>query len=200
MNEPQETAKIEIAPLDAGTWADFEKLMGPKGGYGGCWCMLWRKTKAEHDRDSGETNRAGMKSLVESGQPPGLLARIGGEPAGWISIAPRSAFVRLESSRVLQPVDAQPVWSVSCFLIAKEHRRKGVAEALLRAACDFVREQGGEVLEGYPIAPNKTPYPAAYAWTGFAEVFERAGFEEIARRSDTRPIMRRAVGGVRARG
>ena len=37
-----ETAKaIEIQPA---IWADFEALMGEKGGCGGCWCMLWRRT------------------------------------------------------------------------------------------------------------------------------------------------------------
>lgn len=168
--------------------------MGPKGGYGGCWCMLWRKTKAEHDRESGAVNKADIKGLAESELPPGLIARIDGEPAGWISVAPRAAFKRLETSRVLKPVDDAPVWSVSCFLIAKAHRRKGVALALLEAACDFVRGRGGTTLEGYPIAPNKTPYPAAYAWTGFAQVFLRAGFTEVARRSETRPILRKTLG------
>lgn len=182
---------MKIEPLSRETWPTFEALMGPKGGYGGCWCMLWRKTKAEHDRDAGEINRADIKGLAESDLPPGLIATVDGRPAGWISVAPRAAFMRLENSRVLQPVDAEEVWSVSCFLIAKEFRRQGVAEALLKAACDFVRERGGAILESYPIAPNKEPYPAAYAWTGFERVFLRAGFTEVARRSPTRPILRR---------
>lgn len=167
--------------------------MGPKGGYGGCWCMLWRKTKKQHDRDSGAANRADIEALAKSDLPPGLIATSDGTPAGWISVAPRADFPRLDSSRVLQPVDDAEVWSVSCFLIAKEFRRQGVASALLEAACDFARERGGRILEGYPIAPNKTPYPAAYAWTGFETVFLGAGFEEVARRSPTRPIMRRVL-------
>ncbi|MEX2408002.1 MAG: GNAT family N-acetyltransferase [Rhodovibrionaceae bacterium] len=184
---------MKIEPLTRAAWPAFETLMGPKGGYGGCWCMLWRKTKAEHDRDSGEVNRRDIARLAESELPPGLIALDGDRPAGWISVAPRDAFVELESSRVLKPVDAQAVWSVSCFLIAKDYRRQGLAVRLLEAACDFVRRQGGTILEGYPIAPNKTPYPAAYAWTGFASAFEKAGFEEVARRSPTRPILRRVL-------
>lgn len=184
---------MKIEPLTAETWPAFEALMGPKGGYGGCWCMLWRKPKAEHDRDSGDPNRAGIEALAKSDLPPGLIAIRDGRPAGWISVAPRAAFVRLENSRVLQPVDDAEVWSVSCFLIAKEFRRQGVALALLEAACDFVRKRGGRIVEGYPIAPKNTPYPAAYAWTGFEKVFLDAGFEEVARRSPTRPIMRKAL-------
>ncbi len=184
---------MEIAPLTRENWPLFERLMGPKGGYGGCWCMLWRKTKAEHDRDSGDANRAGIKSLAESELPPGLIAADGDRPAGWISVAPRANFIRLQTSRVLKPVDDRAVWSVSCFLIAKDFRRRGLAVRLLEKACDFVVERGGEILEGYPIAPSKTPYPAAYAWTGFASVFEQAGFEEVARRAPTRPIMRKRL-------
>ena len=184
---------MKIEPLIAETWPAFEALMGPKGGYGGCWCMLWRKTKKQHDRDSGEANHADIKALAEGNLPPGLIATADGRPAGWISVAPRAAFVRLESSRVLQPVDDAEVWSVSCFLVAKEFRRQGVALALLEAACDFARQRGGTILEGYPIAPNKTPYPAAYAWTGFEKVFLEAGFEEVERRSPTRPILRRSL-------
>ena len=188
-----DTADITVVPLTAGHWTDFETIMGPNGGYGGCWCMLWRQSKAEYDANAGDGNRETMKELAAGDRPPGLLAYAGDAPAGWISVAPRVAFPRLKNSRVLKPVDDTDVWSVSCFLIAKGFRRKGVALSLIEAACDFVAEQGGTVVEGYPIAPKKTPYPVAYAWTGFASVFERAGFTEVLRRSETRPIMRKTL-------
>ena len=106
---------------------------------------------------------------------------------------PRARFPRLETSRVLKPVDDEAVWSISCLLVAKSHRRQGVATALLDAACDFVAGEGGQLVEGYPIAPSKAPYPPVYAWTGFETVFRLAGFETVAQRSPTRPIMRRRV-------
>ncbi len=181
------------APLTNRTWADFERLMGPKGGCGGCWCMLWRSAKAEFDANTGPGNRAAIKKLAAADPPPGLLAYIDDQPVGWVSVAPRSGFPRLEASRVLKPVDDMPVWSVSCFLIHKTHRRQGVALALLEAACGFAGEHGAAILEGYPIAPKKAPYPPVYAWTGFEAVFKRAGFKEVARRSPTRPILRKAL-------
>ncbi len=187
-------AEIIVVPFTGERWADFETIMGPNGGYGGCWCMLWRQSKAEYDANAGGGNRDAMKELAAGDRPPGLLAYAGDEPVGWLSVAPRADFPRLENSRVLQPVDDADVWSVSCFLIAKGFRRKGVALRLLEAACDFVADQGGTVIEGYPIAPKKTSYSAAYAWTGFATVFERAGFTEVLRRSATRPIMRKTLG------
>ena len=185
--------QITVDPATADRWADFEKLIGERGGYGGCWCMLWRLSRPDFEAGKGDGNQKAIKALFESGTIPGLIAYDGDEPVGWCSIAPRSDLPRLRSSRVLKPIDDETVWSVTCFLIKKSHRRRGVSVTLLRAAEDFVREQGGRILEGYPIEPTKSSYPVAYAWTGFANAFRKAGFEEKARRSETRPIMRRAL-------
>ena len=168
--------------------------MGPRGGSGGCWCMLWRQSKSDHDANSGEPNRLAMRAIVEGGEAPGLIAYEDGQPIGWISVAPRPSFPRLETSRVLKPIDDQLVWSVSCFLIAKSHRRQGIATQLLEAACAFVVAHGGRIVEGYPIVATKDPYPDVYAWIGFDNVFKRAGFSEVARSSTKRRIMRRTVG------
>lgn len=186
MSEPL----VVVRPLTPETFGDFAQLMGPKGGYGGCWCMLWRLGKTAYDQQRGEANRAAMERLVCSGAPPGVLAYLDGKPVGWASVAPREVFLRLASSRVLKPVDERPVWSVSCLYIARANRRQGLSVALLEAAVNLALAQGAECVEGYPIAPASATYPISYAWTGFHETFLRAGFREVARRSPTRPIMR----------
>ena len=190
-NRMNDTEQIIVAPATADRWPNFEKLMGERGGYGGCWCMLWRLTRSDFEAGKGADNRNAMKALFGADIPPGLIAYDGEEPVGWCSIAPRANLPRLKSSRVLKPLDAEPVWSVTCFLIKRSHRRRGVSVVLLRAAEEFVRRHGGGILEGYPIEPTKRAYPVSFAWTGFANTFRKAGFEEKARRSKTRPIMRR---------
>lgn len=181
---------ISIVPATPDLWDAFATLMGPKGGVGGCWCMLWRQSPKQQTALKGDGNRKAIKAVFDGPAPPGLLAFDGSEAVAWMSIAPRAAFVRLEKSRVLAPVDAAPVWSISCFLIKRSHRRTGLAVSLLEAAKALVADHGGAILEGYPVEPRKDPYPSAYAWTGIAESFRRAGFSEVARRSETRPIMR----------
>lgn len=181
---------ISIVPATRDLWEAFETLMGPKGGVGGCWCMLWRQSPKQQTALKGDGNRKAIKAVFDGSRPPGLLAFDGSEPVAWMSVAPRTAFVRLENSRVLAPVDAAPVWSISCFLIKRSHRRMGLAVSLLEAAKALAADHGGTILEGYPVEPRKDPYPSAYAWTGIAESFRRAGFKEVARRSQTRPIMR----------
>lgn len=181
---------LKFEPVTADRWDDFEKLFGPRGAVGGCWCMWWRLTRSEFDRQRGEGNRKAMKSIVLSGEVPGILAYAGEDPIGWCSIAPRLTFPVLARSPVLKPVDDQPVWSVVCFYIARAYRRQGVSLALLTAALDYARSQGAHIVEGYPIEPKKVGAPDIYAFTGMATTFRQTGFVEVARRSEHRPIMR----------
>jgi GNAT superfamily N-acetyltransferase len=131
-----------------------------------------------------------MRSLVASGEVPGILAYATEGPVGWCAIAPRESYPALERSRVLKRIDEKPVWSVSCLFVKKEHRNKGVSVQLLRAAIAHVKQQGGTVVEGYPVEPNTERMPDVFAWTGLVAAFQQAGFVECARGSPTRPIMR----------
>lgn len=155
--------------------------------------MFWRLPRAKFETGKGEGNRRAMKTLVSKGQVTGLLAYEGNAPVGWCSVAPREEFSALQRSRILASVDEQPVWSITCFFIAKSHRRRGLSVKLLRAACDYVKKQGGKFVEGYPIEPKKGKMPDPFVWTGLASAFKQAGFAECARRSETRPIMRRVL-------
>lgn len=187
--EPPRDLRFE--PLRPDRWDDLLEVFGPRGGCAGCWCMVWRLETAEWKRGKARTNRLAFKRLVDSGATPGILAYVQDEPIGWCAVAPRSDYSYLSRSRILQPVDDQPVWSVSCLLVSKPWRRQGVSAALLRAAADFARSRGARVLEGYPVEPHTREMPDVFAWTGTVAAFRRAGFEEVARRSATRPIMRR---------
>ncbi len=148
---------------------------------------------AEFNRNKGEGNRRFILNVVQSGEPPGILGYLDGEPVGWCAVAKREDYPALERSRIMQPVDEKPVWSVSCFFIRADQRKKGLTVQLLHGAVDYVRSRGGRIVEGYPIEPKLNNMPPVFAWTGFASAFIEAGFKEVARRSETRPIMRRRV-------
>lgn len=186
---PQSPA-FRFHPLTPDLWDDFETLFGERGACGGCWCMFWRRSRAEFNRGKGTGNRRAMRSLVKSGAAPGILAFAGNEPIGWCAVAPREDYLALGRSRVLKAVDDTPVWSVSCLFVARDYRKRGVSVALLKAVIEFVRARGGRVVEGYPVEPKSPDMPAAFAWTGLASAFLQAGFREHRRGSETRPIMR----------
>jgi GNAT superfamily N-acetyltransferase len=181
--------QFSFQPLTPKNWKDFEILFGPKGACGGCWCMTWRLKAAEYEKRKGKGNKMAMKELVKK-SPPGIIAYMNNKPAGWCAVAPRNEYVRLENSKILRPVDDKPVWSVSCFFIAKEFRHRGLSLKLLKAAIDFAYSNGATIVEGYPVEPKNDTLPGVFAWTGLASVFLKAGFREVARRSETRPLMR----------
>ena len=191
MDETSET--FDIHSVTPERWEDLEELFGPRGATGGCWCMYWRLKRSEYELLKGEGNHQLMKSIVDSGEVPGLLAYVDGKPAGWCSIAPRENFTTLARSRILKPVDDQPVWSVVCFFIAKTYRRQGLSVRLLETAVRFARDHGAKIVEGYPSDTAEGGSPDVFVYTGLASAFEHAGFREVLRRSPTRPIMRYTI-------
>ena len=185
--------RLTFHPLTIERWDAFETLFGPRGACGGCWCMFWRRNRAEFQNGKGDGNRRAMRALVQRGAEPGILAFAGDEAVGWCAVAPRENYPALGRSRILKSVDDVPVWSVSCLFVAKDYRGRGVSVALLKAVIDFVAERGGTVVEGYPVEPKTPQMPPAFAWTGLASAFRRAGFYEHRRGSATRPIMRHDI-------
>ncbi|KAF0141668.1 MAG: acetyltransferase (GNAT) family protein [Stygiobacter sp.] len=182
--------KLTYKPLTVKNWNDFETLFGERGACGGCWCMAWRLKSSQFEKQKGNGNKKSMKHLVENKEQIGVVAYDGKTPVGWCSFAPREKYLRLENSKVLSPVDDKAVWSITCFFMAKDYRRKGVSSELLKFAIEFCKKKKVKILEGYPTVPYSNTIPAAFAWTGIPASFERAGFVEVARRSKARPIMR----------
>lgn len=186
----QSSPSFEFHPLTKERWSDFEDLFGARGAYGGCWCMWWRLTRREFEEGQGDGNRNAMHSIVSGGEVPGILAYEGGEVAGWCSVAPRENYGSLNRSPVLKRIDDKQVWSIVCFYIAKDHRRKGLARKLIQAAIDYVRSQGGKVVEAYPTVPKSGRVPPVSSFMGFPSLYESVGFVECARPSKSKVVMR----------
>jgi GNAT superfamily N-acetyltransferase len=165
-------------------WEDLEHLFGTHGACGGCWCMWWRMSQGEFNRQKGEGNRKALRKIIAEGEIPGLLAYRDESPIGWVCVGPRERFARLANSKVLAPVDDQPVWSVVCFYIARGRRRTGIGLDLLKAAAKFARDRGAKILEGYPSAPKAGKQPDAFVWTGLESMFRKSGFRVAVRRGD----------------
>lgn len=133
------------------------------------------------------SNRADLRSIVEAGPPPGLLAFDGDLVVGWLQLTPRDGIPYIDRVSRLKRVDDVPVWAISCITIRTGRRRQGIGAALIAAAVDRARDAGAPAVEGYPLDGSVSPSATS---TGYASTFARLGFTEIARRSPERPIMR----------
>ena len=165
--------KLTFHPLTPERWLAFSRFFGEQGACGGCWCMWWKLKRSDFLKQKGEENRKALGKLVDSGEVPGILAYVGAEPVGWCAVAPREAYPALARSRVLKCVDGKPVWSIVCFYVAKQFRRKGLTSALLEAALEHAEKHGGTLMEGYPVEPKTAKLPDVFAYTGLRPRFAR---------------------------
>jgi GNAT superfamily N-acetyltransferase len=126
-----------------------------------------------------QANRAGLKPLVDAGNPPGLIGYRGKVPVGWVSIGPREAYARLKRSPVMKAVDDQSVWSVICFVVPAEYRGQGVAQALRTGAVAYAkkrdRKRGAALVEAYLVdKPGRSNDDSM--WFGAKSMYDKIGF------------------------
>jgi GNAT superfamily N-acetyltransferase len=186
--------QLTVHPLTPELWSAFEDLFADGGPCSRCWCMYWRIGPAYRAQAS-DVNRAAFREIVERGPPPGLLAFDGDVAVGWCQLTPRDEVPHLDRVRRLARVDEVPVWSLSCFYIRKDHRRRGITAVLIAAALTAAKQACAPAIEAYPLDRSLTPSTTS---TGVASTFERAGFRTIVRRVPPRPIMRYELVGIRS--
>jgi GNAT superfamily N-acetyltransferase len=173
--------RITTKELVPELWPQVDALFGKSGACGGCWCQWWRIEKGERwDDVKGALAKRRLRKGILSGGVLGVLAFDGEVPVGWCTFGPRDSFPRLNRSRTLKCDDSARVWCVPCFFVARHHRGKGVAKAMLAHALRAMKKKHAAVAEGYPVKPNKDGrYIAAFSWTGTESLFEKAGFAGV---------------------
>lgn len=184
---------LEFHPLTPERWPDLVRLFGERGASSGCWCMYWRLPGSQFRQTSGAEKRQALRGVIESGEIPGILAYVDGQPAGWCAIAPRERLGRLERSRTLKRIDDQPVWSIVCFFVDRRFRRQGLLGRLIDAAVAHARANGARIVEAYPSEPNRDRVPGVDLYLGVTSTFRAAGFVEVARTPHGDPIVRRVL-------
>ena len=197
LSDDLEPAPLRVVAAADAPFTDVEAVFGTKGDPAHCWCQ-WYKIPGSDWRGIGDAalhdRLAAQLAAPDAG--PGLLAYDGDTPVGWCAIEPRANLPRLKQSRIITggtpnpDLDEPGVWALSCFVVPRAYRRRGVGKALTEAAVDFARANGARIVEGYAIDPvvrGKTP--AAELFHGTVSMFLNAGFEEVSRPKDDRAVM-----------
>jgi GNAT superfamily N-acetyltransferase len=193
-------AGLEIVPANEASWEDLEAVFGTTGDPSRCWCQRFRMLPGESWRSVGPEELAfRLRAQTDCGHPrsgttSGLVAYLDGEPVGWCAVAPRPDHPRLlRNNRVpwegrAEDKDDCGVWAVTCFVIRKGFRRRGVGRALAQATVDHARRAGARALEGYPMT-RKDVLPSELH-VGTEAMFAAAGFAEVSRPGVRRVVMR----------
>lgn len=186
----EQDIKLKFESLTTANWKKFEALMGEKGGCGNCWCMFFRLPYKDFQENKPDGNKKMMRQLVNKGKPQGLIASMNNEPIGWIALAPREDYMKLENARVFKRIDDKPVWSITCFFIKKEFRHMGVSRQLIKGAIDFAKKKKIKILEAYPAIPYAEKVPHPFLWVGVLSSFIKNGFTIVQQHSKSRAMVR----------
>ena len=200
MQAPIPAEKLTIVPANEASSDDLAAIFGTTDA-GHCQCQRF-KVIGWIWRDSTQDERTAMLRAQTACDDPdaaatsGLVAYVDDEPAGWVAVEPRTAYPKLRTSRVPwsgrdEDRDDHGVWAVTCFVVRKGYRGRGLTYPLARATIGFARERGARALEAYPMItqPGKE-----ITWgelnVGARQVFEDAGFQEVSRPTVRRVVMR----------
>jgi predicted GNAT family acetyltransferase len=184
-----------VVPLTPDLWPQFEDLFGKQGACYGCWCTHFRLAPAARRESSRERNKDHIRTRIEAGPPPGLLAIEDEKAVGWMQIGPRADVPEWNNKgRGSAPIDAADaadpgVWAISCFFVRTRARGRGITHRLVEGGIDFARGNGARLVEACPIDVSHDSRSIGL-FVGSSQVFEKAGFERIVERKAGRPLMR----------
>ena len=185
---------LSIRRLEPELKADFLKYFegaafadNPK--WKSCYCQFLYvdHSKVTWSARTAVENRAAACERIDCARMQGLLAYRGDEVVGWCNAAPRSL---LDAFTDEPDPDVERLGQITCFVVAKAHRRTGVARALLDAACDMLREQGLSVAEASPSSKASTDAENHY---GPLSLYLAAGFSVHRTEDDGTVIVRRSI-------
>jgi GNAT superfamily N-acetyltransferase len=176
---------IEVHRLSPSRRGDFFRLHNEVNGCGWCCCVAWWVPTWEGwGERTAEDNRALRQALFARGEDDGYLLYRDGLPAGWVQAGPRDRLTHLTTDYGLEP-DGE-VWAITCFLVAPDARRRGLARQLLAASLEDLRRRGVRRVQAFPRRGHDLP--PEDMWRGPEATFLEAGFA-VVRDDSRRPVL-----------
>jgi GNAT superfamily N-acetyltransferase len=169
-------AGFTVRPLDTSTWDAFAALVEEHNGvWGGCWCLEFHPEGNE--RSSVAARKARKHERVRAGTAHAALVFDGDAAIGWAQFGPTAELTRIKHRRAYETgVVEPPDWRITCFLVHKQHRGKGVASAALAGAVEQIAGLGGGTVEAYPEDTTDRDVQGRLLHSASLSLFEKHGF------------------------
>jgi ribosomal protein S18 acetylase RimI-like enzyme len=111
---------------------------------------------------------------------------------GWCQFGLSEELPRVEKNpkyRKLPSENTGPLWRITCFVVRRKYRRRGVARTALRAALTAIQNEGGGLVEAYPVKQ----WGNYQKYRGTVSMFEGEGFQSIASLGESNVLMRKTI-------
>ena len=154
-----------------------------------CYCQFLYVDHAKIDwpARTAQANRAAACDRIRNQRMEGYIAYRAGKPVGWCNAAPRTM---MDAFADEPDPDASRIVQIACFVVAKPHRRSGVASSLLHAACAGLKARGFAIAEALSVAEASSD---AQNHFGPLRMYLAAGFHIHRTDADGRVHVRRSL-------
>jgi GNAT superfamily N-acetyltransferase len=216
-HQPLTPTSLSIVPANQVPWDDLKAVFGDRDYASRCNCQHFKTRGWFWEQATDEQRRAQLRDQANCDDPTatsttGLVAYLHNQdhdpdqdhgldrevtPVGWVAVEPRTEYPRLLGlptvwkGRPDEDKQDDSVWAVTCFVVRKGYRRRGITYALAAAAVGYARTNGARALEGYAML---TQPGREITWgelhVGARQVFAEAGLAEVSRPSVRRAVMR----------
>jgi GNAT superfamily N-acetyltransferase len=161
----------QMRPEDASAWFDFfdNRAFADHPDWQGCYCTGPFSPRLKGYGAQSKRRRDYAAWLVANGIMTGYLALHHGKVVGWCNVGDKRAFSR---PNVVQTSE-ENVISITCFVIQKEYRGKGLAERLLARVIADARASKKNIIEAYPRRRSKSEFGN---FNGPYSMYEKHGF------------------------
>ncbi|MDR1329135.1 MAG: GNAT family N-acetyltransferase [Oscillospiraceae bacterium] len=149
---------------------------------------------SEFGDDCKGTLRKYAARQLAGGKIFGYLAFDGDIPVGWCNAGDMERYLVSRHQAIpdfARENACEKTFSVICFAIAPEYRKKGIATALLECVISDAGSQGFMAVEGYV---NKKYAGEYWDHTGPMRLYEKFGFAETTKQDD-KVVMRKVLKG-----
>lgn len=152
----------------------------------GCYCVWHHWTeKHEQERNLMPENerpfrkRDYAKELIERGILNGFVAIHEDKIVGFCNADLKDNYFGLSKENTpnswIGAREGDKIFSIVCFTVEPDMRRKGIAKAMLDCACRYAKENGYDFVEGYPSQGNFSVSDCG----GSVEMYTNQGFDII---------------------
>ncbi len=162
----------QMTPEHSSDWFDFfdNRAFADHEDWQGCYCTGPFTPRLKEYQNTSRKRREYAAWLLDKGIMRGYLAFDQGKVVGWCNVNNKSVFSKLKDVQT----DEEDVVSITCFMIQKDYRGKGIAQKFLDKIIEDAKTNHKKIIEAYPRLRSKTVFGN---FRGPYSMYEKRGFK-----------------------